>query len=331
MTECNDNVGSDILYRYLPRDAFQKKVGYYHPDPMIEEFTYGEGGRFSAFVWNNVGIGSRLFFHTTIGGTRYITAVYVVKEIIPAAIWRVDNDQRSKYRNPHLHPEDFPEWWGDDSESRAYDQETIEAYESGDILTDCDVMLIGDPSESIDLRKSPIVLDKAILSRLQLNGKPIKWDIVTKSGKPFPESQCVASCLRTPRILSRSDGDLLLDLAKGSVGLLRNEPSYSIIKPISSTIASKIQLECSSEADIERLIIENLTEIDPSLSYVSNQVILGNGIRIDILANDRNLRPVIIEVKKGTADDGTLAQLLSYIHQFQRERNQSGVFGKIVC
>lgn len=49
--------GNDILYRYISRDSFQKRFGFYHPDPMIEEFTYGEGGGFSAFVWNNINVG----------------------------------------------------------------------------------------------------------------------------------------------------------------------------------------------------------------------------------------------------------------------------------
>jgi len=57
--------GNDLLYRYLSREQFKKQAGFYHPDPMFDEFTYGEGGGFSVYLWNNIGVGSRIFFHTT--------------------------------------------------------------------------------------------------------------------------------------------------------------------------------------------------------------------------------------------------------------------------
>ncbi|VVB63368.1 Uncharacterised protein [uncultured archaeon] len=89
--------GNDLLYRYLSREQFERHFGYYHPDPLIDEFSYGEGGGFSTFLWNNMNIGSRIFFHTSIGGTRYLTAMYHVMDFAPAGVWRLDDKMKSRY------------------------------------------------------------------------------------------------------------------------------------------------------------------------------------------------------------------------------------------
>ena len=324
--------GNDLLYRYISRDRFQKRFGFYHPDPMIEEFTYGEGGAFSTFVWNNINMGSRIFFHTVIGGVRYLTAMYYISDFFPATIGRQSVEIKAKYKNPHLHPESFSDWWGGDYDPQDKNElEIKKAYESGIIYTNQDVILIGDPTKSYDIRKSPIILDKDILSRLDLNGKPIKWDIVDRNGKHFDERECAKSCLRPPRILSKSDGDFLENEVRQKVGRIDLDNDFTIFKPIDSVSASRIQLSCSNEKEIENYISSHLSMLGKELKFLGRQVRMDDGSIIDILAEDDKKTPVVIEIKKGTADDSTLAQLCSYLFQYRREHPLRQPIGKIIC
>lgn len=323
--------GNDLLYRYLSRENFKKIAGFYHPDPLIEEFTYGEGGGFSAFVWNNVSIGSRIFFHTTIGGTRYLTAMYVVTDFAPAAVWRANDRMKNRYRNPHLHPEEHPDWWGEDIETEKSEKYIREAYLRGEIYTGVDMVLIGDSKKSVDIRKTPIVLDKPVLSRLRMRGKPIKWDIVDKHGKVFDEKRCITSCLRVPRVLSDSDGDLLESMVHKAKARETDKKSFMHVRAIDPFLASKIELECATEGEIEKCLVRRLDTIEKGLRFIGNQVPLESGGRIDVLAERKDGTPVLIEIKKGTADDRTLTQLVSYIHAFLAKKPKHEPVGKIVC
>lgn len=325
--------GDDLLYRYISREQFRKRRGFYHPDPMIEEFSYGEGGAFAPFLWNHLAVGSRLFFHTTIGGMRYVTAMYYVADFAPAAVWRVDKRMKRKYRNPHLHAEDCPEWWGDGPPSKddPFEQEVRDLYNEGVILVDADLVVIGDPDRSFDIRKTPVVLDKVVAARLDLLGKPIKWDIVDRTGKRFCESRCITVCLRVPRVLSETDGDYLGKLVREAAGVAKADQSYSVVTALDPFIASELQLACATEEEIEACLINNLEALGKGLRLVANQVRLTDGSRIDILARTRAGVPVIVEIKKGTADDSTLTQLLAYMHQFMRQHPDGTPIGKIVC
>jgi hypothetical protein len=322
--------GNDLLYRYLSREQFKKQAGFYHSDPLIDEFSYGEGGGFSAFVWNHVNVGSRIFFHTTIGGTRYLTAMYVVSDFAPAAVWRADDRMRKKYRNPHLHPEENPDWWGD-HHSEGLERKVRAAYKKREIYTDVDIVILGDSKKSVDIRKAPIVLDKQVLSRLRMKGKPIKWDIVDKHGKTFEENRCITSCLRVPRVISSSDGDLLEGLVRRSAARAKGEKSFMHVQAIDSFLASRLELQGASEDEIEKSLIRRLDSIEKGLRFINNQVGLESGGRIDILAERKDGTPVLIEIKKGTADDRTLTQLVSYLHAFRAKNPKCEPVGKIVC
>lgn len=322
--------GNDLLYRYLSREQFERRFGYYHPDPLIDEFSYGEGGGFSAFLWNNINVGSRIFFHTFVGGTRYLTAMYHVMDFAPAGVWRLDDKMKSRYENTHLHPDIFKQWWGGEYDP-SNDMKIKEAYDSGIIYTDQDVVLLGDPRKSYDIRKTPIVLDKYLLSRLDLNGKPIKWDIVDNKGNRFDENRCITTCLRPPRVLSKSDGDMLELLVKQRHERLTSNTLFNNFLPMNSFVATKIHFECRTESEIEDIVIKNIDFLEKGLRYINRQVILDDGNRVDILACNRNGTPVIIEVKKGTADDSTLTQLASYLHQYKKQLPSSEPIGKIVC
>lgn len=67
------------------------------------------------------------------------------------------------------------------------------------------------------------------------------------------------------------------------------------------------------------------------MRFVDRQVGLDDGNRIDVLARRPDGMPVIIEIKRGTADDSTLTQLLAYLRQFERQFPGPAPIGKIVC
>jgi len=318
------------MYRYLSRERFRQRFGYYHPDPLIDEFTYGEGGGFSTFVWNNINKGSRVFFHTSISGARYLTAMYHITDFAPAGVWRLDSKMKSRFNNPHLHPEIFKEWWGGEYDP-ADDIEIKKAYNSNLICSNADVILIGDPKRSYDIRKAPLVLDKEILSRLDLNGKPVKWDIVDNKGRIFNENKCITTCLRPPRVLSKEDGDFLEQLVRHRFEKLTLNASLENFVPLNLIVSSKIYFTGKTEKDIENIIINNIQSLGEDLEFVDNQVILSDGNRIDILARNSKDVPIIIEIKKGIADDSTLTQLISYIHQYKKQHPADSPMGKIVC
>ncbi|WMW26140.1 hypothetical protein RE474_05315 [Methanolobus sediminis] len=119
--------GKNMLYRYLSPSVMKKKH-IDHPDPLFDELTYGEGGNFSSMVRQNVLPGSHIFFHTTIGGQRYITAHYFVSKIMEGFDARQDKDTRATYRNVHIHPENFEEWWP------SYDVNLEKETDSNDIV-----------------------------------------------------------------------------------------------------------------------------------------------------------------------------------------------------
>lgn len=212
MVKSIDEKGKDFLYRYIEPEVFEKEYGKPHPDPMIDEFSYGEGYYYSKLIWNNVNIGSRIFFHTK----RCINAMYYINDLAPASVWRLDKKMKNKYKNPHLHPEMYPEWWGGDYdlEDKQFDIEVKKAYENGTIYLDTDVLLIGDPEKSADIRHNPLFLNRDLLLKLDMQGKPVKWNIVDKNGKKLSEERCISSSLRSPRVISKHDGDILEILVK---------------------------------------------------------------------------------------------------------------------
>lgn len=258
--------GNDLLYRYITPDTFEKRYGISHPDPMIEEFTYGEGGYYSKFVWNNVNVGSRLFFHTN----RCITAMYYINNLAPAAVWRLDETMKETYKNPHLHPETYSEWWRGiyDLKDKHFDIEVKKAYEDGTYL-DTDVLLIGDPEKSVDIRHNPLFLNRDILSKLDMQGKPVKWEIIDKNGKKLSEERCISSSLRSPRTISKRDGDILEILVKDHA---RHKPDLPIKERITRRKHSE-NTEPTAHEEIQWLL----------LKFGSNM-----GLDVWVARNDRN-------------------------------------------
>lgn len=55
---------------------------YNHPDPLFDEFTYGDSGARARKLKNDLNKGDYVFFHTSTGGKKYITGYYVVERVI---------------------------------------------------------------------------------------------------------------------------------------------------------------------------------------------------------------------------------------------------------
>ena len=157
---------------------------YNHPDPLFGEFTYGDGRSRARKLKNNLSKGDYVFFHTSTGGKKYITAYYVVERVIDTMEVIKDRSLVSKYQNPHIH----------------------------ELMTgmvpkeDDNVILFGDPITSRILRK-PLLFDKALAQKLSLG---------IKFSKNRTETQATGSATRAWRKLTDKDLDALLDAIDSS-------------------------------------------------------------------------------------------------------------------
>lgn len=76
----------------------------------------------------------------------------------------------------------------------------------------------------------------------------------------------------------------------------------------------------SRERDVENYLAENLDALEDGLALKEDgqqyQTPVG---RIDLLAEDRNGAPAVIELKRGTAKDSALGQILGYLEEIGGE------------
>lgn len=84
----------NLLIPYIYRDD--------HKDPLFEEFTYGDINRRGRKLQKHVSKGDYLFFHIGIGGSKYITAYYVVDFVLSTEEAVKNKDIVAKYNNPHI-------------------------------------------------------------------------------------------------------------------------------------------------------------------------------------------------------------------------------------
>jgi hypothetical protein len=148
------------------------------PDPLLAEVTYGDVGTRGRKMLSEFSKGDYVFFHTSRGRQRYITAYYVVDRVLETAVAAQDRAIRAKYRNPHL-----LDWLNGSNPPRQND-----------------AILFGDPITSRVLDR-PLLFDKELAQRLSLN---IPFAV------RFTETQAISSATRQWRRLSDSDIDTLL-------------------------------------------------------------------------------------------------------------------------
>jgi hypothetical protein len=150
---------------------------YNHPDPLFEEYTYGESRARAIKLKKNVKKGDFVFFHTSKRGQKYITAYYIADRVLDTAVAIKDMNIDSKYNNPHM------------SEMK-----------TGRISKNSDnVILFGDPILSRVLDR-PLPFDMNLAKKLSLNIK-------------FPtdrtETQAIGSATRNWRELTDKDVKIL--------------------------------------------------------------------------------------------------------------------------
>jgi len=146
---------------------------YGHPDPLFEEFTYGEGGSRAKKLKNDVSKGDYVFFHTSIGGKKYITAYYVADRVVDTVKAIKDKNIIAKFKNPHL---------SELISGRVTEKEN-------------NVILFGDPITSKILER-PLLFDRNLAEKLSLN---------IKFPKGKTETQAIGSSTRSWRELPDKD------------------------------------------------------------------------------------------------------------------------------
>jgi hypothetical protein len=154
---------------------------YDHPDPLFEEFTYGDVGARARRLKDDLKSGDYILFHTSIDGKKYITAYYVVDRVLDTAKAIKDRNIVAKYKNPH-----------------------ILEFLSGERTDEDDVVVFGDPITSRILER-PLLFDKTLAKKLSLS---------IKFPKGRTETQAIGSATRQWRKLTDKDVEILLKAIK---------------------------------------------------------------------------------------------------------------------
>lgn len=150
-----------------------------HPDPKLDEFTYGDVGQRARKLKSCLSKGDYVFFHTSKNGKKYITAYYVVDRVLDTLVACHDIAIREKYKNPHI--EDCLA-----QKSSLHDKE--------------DAILFGDPITSHVLDKS-LLFDRKLAEKLSIN---------VKFPRNRQETQAIGSATRAWRELTDKDVKVLL-------------------------------------------------------------------------------------------------------------------------
>lgn len=176
-----------------------------HSDPALNEFTYGDVGPRGRKL-SSAQRGDMLFFHTTLGGKKVITAYYVVDRVIRTEVASRDPLIVAKYRNPHIE----------------YCRANGRAKGGGD-----DFVVFGDPILSAVLPK-PLTFDKSLATKLTL-------------AIPFPpgrtETQAIGAATRSWRTLTERDVRVLQRAAER----VRQLRSRSVLRRSSEEVGEVIE------------------------------------------------------------------------------------------
>lgn len=212
--------------------------------------------------------GDYVFFHTSVGGKKYITAYYVVDRVLDTAEAIMDRNIVAKYKNPHI-------------------LEFLSGERTGE---DDDVIIFGDPITSRVLDR-PLLFDKALAEKLSLN---------IKFPRGRTETQAIGSATRSQRELIDRDVEVLLEAIKSS------EEEGVAIETILSTDEVTEIIEKDIERFIEKnpsLIGDSLTLVGRQLHTPVGRIDLlfedkeGNLIVVE-LKLDRIGRDAIKQVRK---------------------------------
>lgn len=168
---------------------------YNHPEPLFEEITYSDIR--ARKLKNSFEKGVYVFFHTSIGGMKHVTAYYAVDCVLNTAEVIEDRNIFAKYKNPHT-----------------------SGFLAGERTDkDDDFIIFGDPITSRIIKKC-LIFDKTLAEKLSLN---------IKFSKGITETQTISSATRAWRKLTDRGVKVLLEVIKSS------EKEGGGIETISST------------------------------------------------------------------------------------------------
>ena len=306
--------GKNMLYRYLIPDVMKKRH-VDHPDPLFEEYTYGDSGKYGNMIRKNVESGSHIFFHTTIGGQRYITAHYYVSRVMEGYEARHNDEIRKKFNNIHIHPENYPDWWYD------YDVDLEEEDDSSDIV------VFGDPEKSLGKLKNPIPFDRDFGEKLDFENTQIEFEIVNKKGRVMNDAECITSCTRVPRYLTKNDVKFLINEINSLNGgeKVDFEPEIESIGNEAFVLDTKF-----SEKQLEEIIFHNPEILEDGLEIISRQQPISSG-RLDLLLKNKSGDVIILEIKEGFPRDSVVTQVLNYKNDIEKMYPDNNIKAAILC
>jgi len=172
-----------------------------------------------------------------------------------------------------------------------------------------DVVLFGDPITSKVLDK-PLLFDKSLAEKLSL-------DIKFPEGRT--EEQSISSATRAWRELNKKDVDILLSAIQSS---------ESDIKYL-YTILSTDEVKEIIEKNLEDFIEKNTRLIGEKLIYKARQFYTPSG-RIDLLLEDPDGTPVIVELKMNKIGREAINQLRRYMDWIDKDTHKKSR-GILVC
>ncbi|MCX7425868.1 MAG: endonuclease NucS [Planctomycetia bacterium] len=263
-----------------------------HNDPLFQEFTYGDRDQ-RARRLRDLKAGDHIFFHTTIGGKKCITACYTVARVMDTRDVVKDPNLVSKYKNPHIAR------WIESNQSPAQD----------------DTMVFGDPITSRILVK-PLPFDKKLASGLSLN-------------IPFPEgrseNQAVGSATRSWRKLTAKDVEVLQEAIRRLEELADNDETLS-----ADTVLTTEEVSQVIEKHIEGLIAKDPMLLAHPVKCVRRQVETDEG-RIDLLLETTSGEIIVVEVKLHRIGRKAIRQLRNYMKWVKKGPRGKKVSGVIIC
>ncbi|HCR70056.1 MAG TPA: hypothetical protein DIW23_01310 [Anaerolineae bacterium] len=233
------------------------------PDPTLSEFTYGDVNKRAQKLKNDLKPGDYVFFHTSWGGKKYITAYFVVHSVLDTKIACEDKSISKKYKNPHI----------------------LDYLEKGSQF-DEDAILFGDPIKSRVLDK-PLLFDKELAKKLSLD--------IEFSDK-FSDAQIIGSAARQWRQITDKDVDILLR----SIDKNKKYHRLRTTEEVSEVIEKDIEEYLASNPS---LIGKGLKLIEKQLPIESGRIDLlfedkkGNLILVEVKLN-RIGRDAIHQIQK---------------------------------
>jgi len=155
----------------------------HHPDPLFEDYTYGDVKKRGRRLQRSLVKGDYIFFWTKIAGKQYITAYYLVQRVVPTRELIGDKRAKVRYLSPHLH---------------------YERYEDRKELYPDDTLVVGDRKRSRRLG-IPLQLTRSIVGHLS---KPVKFR------NDATDAENLGRGLREPKALTQEDVNYILNEIK---------------------------------------------------------------------------------------------------------------------